>query len=145
MRTFTKILCRTTGIAGMSLALYDAYSNGQAKSRKIQQQVVADHFEKVHSSSRTLTNVSPVNSAMQGKIADLRQNNPIIPVYGKVKGFLKGALSSLGDNIFPIAFSALAIAAKGAMAKVGAIGAVVCGLFNVLKEGFGIGKTTPMD
>lgn len=145
MRTFTKILCRTTGIAGMSLALYDAYSNGKSKSRKIQQQVVADHFEKVHSSSRTLTNTSPVNNAMQSKISDMRYNNPLIPMYGKVKGFFKGMTNSLGDNLFPIAFSALAIAGKGALAKIGAIGAIGCGLINVLREGFGVGKTTPMD
>lgn len=88
---------------------------------------------------------SPVNNAIQGKVADMRENNPIIPLYGKVKGFCSGVLTSLGNNLLPVSCAALALTTKGFFSKLGAIGLAGCGLLTVLKEGFGLGKRTPMD
>ena len=61
------------------------------------------------------------------------------------KGFTKGFLNTLGNNLIPVAFSALAIATKGTMSKIGAWGVAGYGVFTVLKEGFGLGKNTPVD
>ena len=105
----------------------------------------ADHFEKVHASTRTLSGESSVNSAMQKKIAEMRMDNPLFSIMGNIKGFTKGFLNTLGNNLIPVAFSSLALATKGTMSKIGAWGVAGYGLFTVLKEGFGLGKNTPVD
>lgn len=145
MKMVPKIICKTVGIAGMSAAIYDAYTLGSKNSQRTNQMVNADHFEKVHSSTRTLSSESSINSAVQNKIADLRMQNPLFSVFGSAKGFVSGFFNSLGSNIIPISFAALALAGKNIVSKIGAIGVAGCGLFTILHEGFGIGKSSPID
>ena len=145
MGTFANIVCKTVGAAGMGAVIYDAYSVGKATSSRTAQKVAADHYLDVYTSKRTLSTESPVNNAIQTKVADMRSNNPIIPIAGKVKGFISGTLSSLADNILPVSFAALAITTKGFFSKLGACGVAACGLMMVLKEGFGVGKQNPMN
>ena len=102
MSIISTVLCKTAGIAGMSAALYDAYSVGNANSKRYSNLNNADYFEKIHTAQRTLSSESPTNNAIQKKVANLRYNNPIVPAYGKIKGFIDGTLKSLGDNLIPI-------------------------------------------
>lgn len=145
MGTFANIVCKTAGIAGMSLAVYDAYSLAKANSKRQSQMVTANYLQRVHAGTRTLNTESQVNNAIQNKVASFRTDNSIVPVYGTVKGFISGFISSLGDNIIPVSLSSLALAAKGTLAKVGAWGLAAYGLLTVAREGFGLGKNTPMD
>lgn len=145
MGMFSNIVCKTVGIAGMSAVLYDSYSVAKKNSIRVAQMDNADHFEKVHASTRTLSGESSVNSAMQKKIAEMRMDNPLFSIMGNIKGFAKGFLNTLGNNLIPVAFSALALATKGTMSKIGAWGVAGYGLFTIAKEGFGLDKQTPMD
>ena len=145
MGMVSNIVCKTVGIAGMSAVLYDSYSVAKKNSIRIAQMDNADHFEKVHASTRTLSGESSVNSAMQKKVAEMRMDNPLFSIMGNIKGFAKGFLNTLGNNLIPVAFSALALATKGTMSKIGAWGVAGYGLFTIAKEGFGLGKQTPMD
>ncbi|MBR1776515.1 hypothetical protein IJ750_05535 [bacterium] len=140
-----KIICKTAGVAGVSAVLYDAYATGRHHAMSGGQMQNADTFQYIISAKRTTSDESPVTGALQDKLSDLRMNNPIIPAYGKTKGFIKGTFSSLGNNLVPIIFSSMALAGKNAWAKVGAWGLAAYGLYTVLKEGFGIGKNTPVD
>ena len=145
MGMVSNIVCKTVGIAGMSAVLYDSYSVAKKNSIRVAQMDNADHFEKVHASTRTLSGESSVNSAMQKKVAEMRMNNPLFSIMGNIKGFAKGFLNTLGNNLIPVAFSALALATKGTMSKIGAWGVAGYGLFTIAKEGFGLDKQTPMD
>ncbi len=145
MGMVSNIVCKTVGIAGMSAVLYDSYSVAKKNSIRVAQMDNADHFEKVHASTRTLSSESSVNSAMQKKIAEMRMDNPLFSIMGNIKGFAKGFLNTLGNNLIPVAFSALALATKGTMSKIGAWGVAGYGLFTIAKEGFGLDKQTPMD
>lgn len=145
MGMVSNIVCKTVGIAGMSAVLYDSYSVAKKNSIRVAQMDNADHFEKVHASTRTLSNESSVNSAMQKKVAEMRMDNPLFSIMGNIKGFAKGFLNTLGNNLIPVAFSALALATKGTMSKIGAWGVAGYGLFTIAKEGFGLDKQTPMD
>ncbi len=145
MGMVSNIVCKTVGIAGMSAVLYDSYSVAKKNSIRVAQMDNADHFEKVHASTRTLSSESSVNSAMQKKVAEMRMDNPLFSIMGNIKGFAKGFLNTLGNNLIPVAFSALALATKGTMSKIGAWGVAGYGLFTIAKEGFGLGKQTPMD
>ena len=145
MGMVSNIVFKTVGIAGMSAVLYDSYSVAKKNSIRVAQMDNADHFEKVHASTRTLSGESSVNSAMQKKIAEMRMDNPLFSIMGNIKGFAKGFLNTLGNNLIPVAFSALALATKGTMSKIGAWGVAGYGLFTIAKEGFGLDKQTPMD
>ena len=143
MSILSTVLCKTAGIAGASAVIYDAYSVGKANSKRTSDYVNADYFERIHTTKRSLTNESPVSNAIQSKVTDLRYNNPIVPVFGKAKGFISGALTSLGNNLLPVSLATLAITSKGVFAKIGAWGVVGCGIYTALKEGFGVGKNSP--
>lgn len=145
MVNVANIICKTAGIAGMSAVVYDAIANGQHHSAVASEEYTSDVFEKSIAAEHTNSNASHVTSAMQKKITDLRVNNPIVPFAGKVKGYLSGVLSSLADNLIPVTCSAIALAAKGKLQKAGAWGLGLFGLYKIAKEGFGLGKKSPVD
>ena len=145
MGMIANIICKTVGAAGMSAVIYDAYSVGRHHAVSGAQEENADTFESIVAAKRTTSTESSTSGAIQEKVSNLRMNNPIIPIYGKVKGFTRGVLTSLGDDIVPVIFASLALAAKNGWAKLGAWGVAGCGLYTIVKEGFGIGKTAPVD
>ena len=145
MGKFANILCKTVGLAGMGAVLYDAYTLGSIKSKRGAVRQSVGSYMDIVAAQRTASSDSYVSSAIQNKTAELRMNNKLIPFWGRVKGFVNGTLDSLGNNIVPVIFSSLALLTKGFMSKVGAWGLAGCGVYVVLKEGFGIGKHSPID
>ena len=145
MNVVSKIVCKTAGIAGVSAALYDAYCYGKANSHRVSQHMTADHFERVHAATRTLGTESEVKNFVQEKTRDFRMENPLISIFGSIKGFVGGALESLGTNIIPVIFASMALAGKGTASKIGAIGVAASALYTIAREGFGLGKHTPVD
>ena len=145
MVNVSNIVCKTVGIAGMSAAIYDAYAMAQHHSSAGAFETSADVYEKAVAAERSNTNASYITGAMQSKIANLRMNNPIIPIIGKTKGFVTGFIGALGENIIPITLSTLALATKGIAQKTGAWGLGIYGVYQIAKEGFGLGKSSAVD
>ena len=141
----TKIACRTIGAAGMGLAVYDAFQVGKQYSRNVAQQEESRFLEKAYFSSRTTNTTSFVSNGMRKKTFELRAKNPLPELWGRVKGATQGALESLGNNIFTVACSALALASKGLLAKIGAIGVLLGLVYDLASNGFGLGKQNPMN
>ena len=142
---FGNIVCKTVGITAMSAVLYDSAKIGKAVSINSTNARQADAYESIEASRRTTSNVSPVTNMVQNKVAQLRMNNPIRPAIQRAKGYVKGFLLGLGTNIIPVSLASMAIAGKGAFAKIGAWGCAIYGLLTVLKESFGVGKSSPVD
>ena len=145
MANVANIVCKTIGIAGLSVATYDAFAMAKHHSSAATSNISADVFEKAIAAERSNSTASHFTGAMQNKIADLRMKNPIVPIFGKFKGFIEGFLSSLGDNIIPITLSAVSLGTKGVTQKAGAWGLGIYGVYQLAKEGFGLGKTAPVD
>ena len=145
MVSVSNIICKTVGVAGMSAVIYDAYAMAQHHSAAGAFETSADVYEKAVAAERSNANASHVTGLMQRKVANLRMNNPIIPIIGKVKGFITGFISSLGENIIPITLASLALASKGIIQKIGAWGLGIYGLYQIAKEGFGLGKSSAVD
>ena len=141
----SNIVCKTIGFAGASAILYDAYKTGHKHSLRGSQYESADRYEKMVADQRTASTESHVSSAIQNKVNELRMENPIIPIWGRIKGFFNGCLESMGNNIIPVIFTSFALTGKNFFAKLGAWGLVGCGLYTVVKEGFGVGKYTAVD
>ena len=145
MVKFSNIVCKTIGLAGMSAVVYDAYATAKHHSMVGAEEASADIFEKSVAASRSTTTESHLTGAMQRKVSDLRMQNPIIPIFGKITGFVKGFINGLGDNIVPVLCSSVALAGKGKWQKGGAWGLGIYGLLQVAKEGFGLGKNSAVD
>lgn len=145
MVSIANIVCKAVGVAGLAAVTYDAYGMAQHHSSALAAEMTADTFEKAVAAERSNSTASYTTGAMQKKVADLRMKNPIIPIYGKVKGFIEGFITSLGDNVIPVILSSAALAAKGKIQKAGAWGLGIFGLYQIAKEGFGLGKTAPVD
>ena len=145
MVSVANIICKTAGIAGLSVATYDALAMAQHHANAETTKISADTFESVIAAKRSNSTASAVTNAMQEKVGDLRMKNPVVPLFGKAKGYIEGFFSSLGDNIIPVALSSVALASKGIMQKAGAWGLGIYGCYLVAKEGFGLGKTAPVD
>ncbi len=139
------LVCKTAGIAGFSVVAYDALAMAKHHANAASTETSADTFERAIAAQRSNSTASHVTGALQNKIADIRMKNPIVPLFGSIKGFCEGALTSLGDNIIPTALAAVAFSAKGTMQKAGAWGLAIYGGYQLLKEGFGLGKTSPVD
>ena len=145
MFSVANIACKTVGIAGISAALYDAGKIGSEESRREKWIVNADHFERVHDATRTMSTESHVTNFIQDKAKDYRMNNPLFSIFGSIKGFCKGFLNSLGDHILPVSLASMAPAGNGAWAKIGAWGLAGYTALMIAREGFGIGKVSPRD
>ena len=144
MRTISKIACRTTGIAGMGIALYNATQVSKLFSKNEAQLQQAKYLDSVYFSSRTIDSVNYVDNSLREKTFDLRARNPIPALWGKTKGCFLGFMYGLGNSLPFIVSGAMAILCKGIGAKIGAAGVVATLAYSVLKNGFGIGKEHPM-
>lgn len=145
MKLATKIACRTLGTAGMGIALYDAVNVANQYSKIEAQKQSSKYYEKAYFDSRTTDTVSYSNKAIQEKVFDLRTKNPIPNIYGRIKGYTEGALYSLGNSLFLVGSSAIALTSKNMFAKVGAVGVMLTAAYNMLRNSYGVGKHHPMD
>ena len=145
MVNVANIVCKTAGIAGLSAVAYDAYAMAKHHANAASAEMSADVFEKAVAAQRSNSTASHLTGVMQDKVADFRMKNPIVPIFGKVKGFVDGFFISLADNIIPTALSAIALGTKGAFQKAGGWGLAIYGVYQLAKEGFGVGKTSPVD
>lgn len=144
MRTITKIACRTVGTAGVGLALYDAWRVGTLYSKNCSQSSQAKFLEKAYFDSRNIEDVSYISNDLRQKTFDMRTNNPLPSTWGKIKGFFQGGFNSLGNNLLTIACSSMALLSKGLLAKIGAVGVLLKIGYDILHNGFGVGKENPM-
>lgn len=145
MRTITKIACRTVGAIGMGVSLYNATRVGNLISRNEAQRVQGKYLEKAYFNSRTLDNINYTDNAIRRKTFDLKTKNPLPNLWGRISGWTKGALQSLGESLPVVACSALALISKGFLAKLGAVGIALSFCYSVARNGFGLGKQHPMD
>lgn len=145
MKMITKIACRTLGTAGLGIALYNATQVASQFSRNGAQYQQAKYLEDAFYNSRTIDSVSYTDNAIRQRTFDLRTKNPLPALWGRIKGGTQGFMYSLGESLPLVGVSALAIATKGALAKLGAAGVVLGVCYNVLRSGYGLGKQHPMD
>ena len=139
-----KIVCKTVGVAGMGLALFDAVQASKITSRRTAHNNQADYLEKSYFNARTIDNISANSNRLRAKVFDLETWNPLPAFFGKIGGGIKGFISSLAVGMPLIVSSAFAIASKGFMSKVGAVGVALGLAYNIARNGFGLGKEHPM-
>ena len=144
MRTITKIACRTIGTLGMGVALYDAGHSAKHYAKVGAEINKSNQLERAYFDSRTLDNYSSFSNKIREGTFELRSKNPIPTAQGKIKGGIKGFLSSLGNHLPTIAFSSMALLCKGLGAKIGVAGLLLSLVYEIARNGFGLNKQYPM-
>lgn len=144
MVSIGQIACKTIGIAGSGLAIYDAIQVSKISARQGAHNATANFLENAYYNSRTIDNVSVTQNNIRKKTFNIETKLPLPTLLGKIKGGIKGFFSSLGNALPLVACSALALVGKGRWAKGGAIGVGCCLLYNILRNGLGLGKEHPM-
>ena len=145
MNMVAKIACRTIGTVGMGMALCDAWRVSSHYAKIGGNAAQARYLSKAYYSSRTTDKVSYAQSAIAEKTFDVRTRNPLPLFFGRVKGRAAGFLYGLGNFLPAVACSALALTCKNWGAKLGALGVLAATCFNILRQGFGVGKKNPMN
>lgn len=145
MKAITRIACRTLGTAGMGVALYDAAQLCSLYSKNGSKNAQEKYLEGAYFNSRTTDSVSHSSNALREKTFELRTQNPLPALWGKIKGGFNGIIYALGNNLPIIASSSAALLGKGKLAKFGAIGTALCVGYNIARNGFGLGRQNPID
>lgn len=144
MHTITKIACRTIGTLGIGVALYDAACAAKHSANVNAEINKANQLERAFFDSRSIDSYSDFSNKIRKDTFELRSKNPIPTTQGKIKGGVKGFLSSLGNHLPSIVFSAMALLGKGLGAKIGAIGLGISLIYEIAHNGFGLNKQNPM-
>lgn len=140
-----QVVCKTIGVAGMAAAMVDVVSGTKAAARHRAHAASANYLEDAYFNSRTTDNISANSNRLRSLAFDFQTWNPLPTIAGKFKGGLNGALYSLGVQLPAIVCSALALTTKGFLSKLGAAGVVLGISYNIARNGFGLGKTHPMN
>ena len=139
-----KILCRSAGVIGMGVALYDACRVANHRRKVCGEIAEQRHIEKVYYNTRTIDRLSYTNSAHKERLFDARTDHGIYGFLGECKGLVEGFIYGLGNHLPTIFLSTLALLCKNTLAKAGAIGLAGYALFKSIKEGFGFSQNHPM-
>ena len=135
-----KILWKTVGAAGVGLAGYDAYKRGEWQAKTNHKLASADLMTRVHMNSQTLENHSAVRSGIKNSFnRKFLDTSNITPVFRAIGGFCSGVVSSLADNVVPLALATGALTLKRG-AKWCVLGLGLYAAKFLVTDIFGIGK-----
>lgn len=145
MTPIGQIACKTVGVAGAGVALFNAIKVGKLMSKTQGELTTANYLENAYFNSRTIDNISYTDNNIRKKTFDFEAKLPIADIWGKIKGAVSGFFYSMGKSLPLIASSCLAIRGKGNWSVAGTIGVAGCLLYSILRNGFGLGKEHPMN
>ena len=145
MKIIPRIICRTVGVAGMGVALADSFKIAKHYSGIGREHAQEEYLQNAYFKTRTTDQVSYSSKAIGEKAFDLRTKNPLPGIGGSAGGYFKGLTYGLGNYLPVIVCSTFALVSKKWPAKLGAVGTAACLLYNVVRQGFGVGKQNPMN
>ena len=146
---FNKVLAKGVGIAGLGAVLYDAHQYGKIQAQTSGKNQLADSACDAYMSSTTLNSTSTIDSKLQNARLKAEVNGSIFggirKGFAQAKGYVKGALTSLAENIIPLALSATTLVTSGPVSKVCAAATALYGAVRGTAVAFGIGKSNPLN
>ena len=144
MNLATKIICRTIGAVGAGTVLYNAGKSAAHYSRVNGQKKDAEHIENAYFDSRTTDTYSPISAKIGEEVFEHRSKNPLPSIWGRITGGIGGFVRSLADNVIPLTCACFALVGKDLPAKIASVGIVLSLGYDILRNGFGMGKNHPM-
>lgn len=146
---FNKVLAKGVGVVGLGAVLYDAHQYGKIQARTSGKNQLADSACDAYMGSTTLNSTSTIDSKLQNARFKAEMNGSIFGGirrgFAQAKGYIKGALTSLAENIVPLALSAGTLVTSGPVSKVCAAATAIYGAVRGTTVAFGIGKPNPLN
>lgn len=134
-------LVKAAGVAAIGASAYDAHVYGKHQSNQYVQSCEADRVTDSFQNTMYQETPSAVTSGIKKKIFNWQMETNIMQPIDSVIGYIKGFASMLFTNIVPVTLGALALFGKGkAIPRTSALGLVLYGGYQILREGFGIGR-----
>lgn len=134
-------LVKGTGAAAIGLSAYDAHVYGKHQAKQNTQQCEADRVTDSFQNTMYQESPSAVMSGVKKKIFNFQMENNFMQPVDATIGYLKGFASMAFTNIIPLIMGGLALFGRGkAIPRTSALGLVLYGGYNVLREGFGLGR-----
>lgn len=146
---FNKVLAKGVGVAGLGAVLYDAHQYGKIQARTSGKNQLADSACDAYMGSTTLNSTSTIDSKLQDLRFKAEMNGSVFggirKGFAQAKGYVKGALTSLAENIIPLALSAGTLITSGPVSKACAAATALYGAVRGTAVAFGIGKSNPLN
>lgn len=136
----SKCLIKGAGAITVGLIGYDAYKRACWKSKMDTKLMTADMMQRTHLTSQLLDMNSQVRADAKNGFHQWLLGTNIPTFFSGITGFVKGALSSMADNVVPLAMATGALMFKGGMSKFCGIGLGLYAAHFFLTELCGIGK-----
>ncbi len=141
----TKILAKGVGVAGIGAALYDAHQYGKIQAKTCSKNHLANSACDAYMDSKTLSSTSTIDSKLQKARLDAEMKGGLFggirSGFAQAKGYVKGAFTSLAENIVPLALSAATLVTKGKVSNILGAATAIYGGVRAATTAFGIGKT----
>ena len=145
---FAKYAAKGVGIAGLGAVLYDAHQYGKIQARTSGKNQLAESACDAYMGSTTLNSTSTIDSKLQNARLNAEVNGSIFggirKGFAQAKGYIKGAITSLAENIVPLALSAATLVTGGVASKILGAATAIYGGVRAATVAFGIGKPNPL-
>lgn len=134
-------LVKATGVAAIGASMYDAHVLAKLEADTYSQSKEADRVTHAAQNTLYLEQPSAITGAIKKKIFDFQLEHNFLQPINSVTGYIKGFASMLVTNCIPVGLGALALFGKGrAIPRTSALGIAVYYGYQILREGFGLGK-----
>jgi len=134
-------LVKATGAAAIVASAYDSHVYGKHQANQNVQQNEADRVTDSFQNTMYQESPSAVMSGVKKKIFNFQMEHSFMQPIDSVIGYIKGFGSMLLTNIVPLILGGLALFGKGkAIPRTSALGLVLYGGYQILREGFGLGR-----
>ena len=100
-----KILVKTVGVGTAGMVAYDAYKRAKWKGEMDQKNACANIMTNIHMNAQTLDMNSAVRANIKNGFDNWSCKKGIKGYFSGAIGFCKGFISSLADNIVPLALA----------------------------------------
>lgn len=134
------VIAKVTGAAAAGLMLFEANAAGLHHSKIEQLETTANRLPDEYVKSMRMEKLSPTGNELKKEFFKWQLDNNILEFFAGIKGYAKGIVGSLSENIIPVALATGALMFKKAAGRVCAVGLGLCGAKYLLYDVFSIGK-----
>ncbi len=139
-------LVKATGVAAIGASVYDSHVLAKLQANQYSQQREADRICDSFQNTMYQEKPSTVMSAIKDKIFKFQMESNFFAPFNSVAGYVKGFGSMMLNHVVPVTLGALALFGKGkAIPRTSALGLVLYGGYEVLREGFGVGRVNRLN
>lgn len=131
---------RATGLAALGIVSYDSHVMGKLEADTYSQSNEADRITSAAYNSTYLNEPSVTMGKIKKKIFNFQVDNNIFMPFDAAIGYFKGFGSNLIDNVITAGLGLGALLGGRKTSAFSALGLVLCGLYKVFNEAFGLSR-----